>query len=89
MARSRQQGFRSFAEAAEPAKTVWTPVVNALPRYKSLEEKRRWEQAAEDNPRRESEPLGEWAQRVAIAAAPPIGDRDLPPGDRAEPGSDG
>ena len=77
--------YRSFGEAAE--KTVWTPVINAKPRYESFEEKRRWEQAAEDNPRREGEPFGEWAQRVAAAAMRPIGDLERDREER-EPGAE-
>jgi hypothetical protein len=86
--RHSQRGFRSFSEAAEPAPKVWTPVVNAKPRYESHEEMRRWEQAAEDNPRQAGESLEAWSVRVG-AAARPVGDSELPPGDRAEPGSDG
>lgn len=81
--------YRSFGDAAAPPKTVWTPIVNALPRYESLDEKRRWEHAAEDNPRQEGEGLGAWAERVAAAARPELGDRELPAGDRQrEPGQD-
>jgi hypothetical protein len=67
-------------------KTVWTPVVNPLPRYESNAERIRWEEAQARNPRKPGEDLVHWVCRV-IAAAQPVGDRELPPGDRM-PGSD-
>jgi hypothetical protein len=86
---TRQQGFRSFAEAAAPAKTVWTPVVNPDPVFDGSDEKRRYEQALADTPRAEGEDICDWLARVG-AAARPIGDRQLPPGDREsrEPGAE-
>jgi len=71
--------IRSFADAAE--KPTWTPVVNPLPRYESLSEKQRWEQAAAENPIQEGEGRAAWSERVG-AAARPVGDRQLPARDR-------
>jgi hypothetical protein len=85
---ARAQPFRSFSDAAASTKPERIQVMNPKPRYESLEEKRRWEQAAVDNPRQAGESLEAWSVRVA-AAARPLGDRELPPGDRAEPGVDG
>ncbi len=77
--------YRSFADAAP--KTAWTPVVNPRPSYENLQEKRRYEQALADTPRREDEDVTGWLARVA-AAARPVNDRQLPRVER-EVGEDG
>lgn len=50
----------------------------------------RYQEAVDATPRREGESLEDWVDRVVLAANP-LGDRELPPGDRdaREPGEDG
>lgn len=72
--------YRSFSDAAE--KPVWTPVVNPRPTYSGPDEARRYQEAVTNNPRGDSEHICEWLERVA-AAARPVGDRELPRGDRS------
>jgi len=70
---------------------AWRPLFEGGP-----EQARRWQEAMVATPRRRGEPTSDWLERVAAAAERrktpaqvPLGDRELPAGDRArEPGSD-
>ena len=72
------------------SESKWTAVVNPRPVYEGgPDEKARWEAAERATVREPGEDVCAWLKRVGLAAGvAPLGDRELPPGDR-EPGEDG
>ena len=90
MTHRRAKPPAGYTDRPAEREVTWTPVICPEPVFDGgPAEKARFEEAIRTVERLEAEDVCDWLERVARAAGAPLGDRELPAGDRDRiPGED-